>query len=227
MPVGRLWLLRPGWVSMRACASGDVGSQGSERAGQRRIHGRATETRVSSASTFIPSSEVWGLKSACPSTSNNTLVISCPMSMSRVLPSDSNEHSTPLSDNKGRHGTNIPLLSSVSVLDNADNNPESSTRQPSPIVSQGLISCSIVLHPQKCLSCKVPKRPIINHSDHFFKVHKTSVSCLSTAKAGPAPLSWNIGSSRYQSQRLCVRKQLALNSFNTPSSQSRTRSPSP
>jgi len=74
------------------------------------------------------------------------------MSMSKVLSSDSSEHSTPLSDNKGRHGTNIiPLLSSVSVLDNADNNAELSAHQPSPIVSRDLISCSIVLHPQKCL----------------------------------------------------------------------------
>ncbi|KAF8505900.1 hypothetical protein F5888DRAFT_1652660 [Russula emetica] len=56
------------------------------------------------------------------------------MSMSKVLSSDSSEHSTPLSDNKGRRGTNIiPLLSSVSVLDNADNNnSELSARQPSP-----------------------------------------------------------------------------------------------
>jgi hypothetical protein len=66
----------------------------------------------------------------------------------KVLSSDSNEHSTPLSDNKGRRGTNIPLLSSVSVDDNnaADNDAAelSAPRQPSPIVSQGLISCSIV-----------------------------------------------------------------------------------
>ncbi|KAN0126715.1 hypothetical protein V8E52_000355 [Russula decolorans] len=57
------------------------------------------------------------------------------MSMSKVLSSDSSEHSTPLSDNKGRRGTNIiPLLSSVSVLDNADNNnAELSAHQPSPI----------------------------------------------------------------------------------------------
>jgi hypothetical protein len=62
--------------------------------------------------------------------------------MSKVLSTDSNEHSTPLSNNKGRRGTNVPLLSSVSLLDNADNNAElSAARQPSPIVSQGLISC--------------------------------------------------------------------------------------
>jgi hypothetical protein len=95
--------------------------------------------------SFIPSSQrgVRTQTSACPSTSNNTLVIPVPMSMSKVLSSDSSEHSTPLSDNKGRRGTNIiPLLSSVSVLDNADNNnAELSAHQPSPIVSQGLISC--------------------------------------------------------------------------------------
>lgn len=92
-------------------------------------------------------------KSACPSPSTQYARNSVPMSMSKVLSSDSSEHSTPLSDNKGRRGTNIiPLLSSVSVLDNADNNnAELSARQPSPIVSQGLISCSIVLHPQNCL----------------------------------------------------------------------------
>lgn len=158
--------------------------------------------------------------------------------MSRVLSSDSSEHSTPLSDNKGRRGTNIiPLLSSVSVSDNAENNhAELSARQPTPIVSQSLISCSIVLLPQKCVCpCKVPKRPIINQSIHrlFLKVHKASVACFSTAKARPrpgasparattSPFSWNIGSSWHQSQRFCIRKQLALNSFNTPGSQSRT-----
>jgi hypothetical protein len=164
------------------------------------------------------------------------------MSMSKVFSSDSSEHSTPLSDNKGRRGTNIiPLLSSVSVLDNADNNTvELSAHQPSPIVSQGLISCfNYSTSSEFVCSCKVPKRPSINQFNQFLlKVHKASVACFSTAKAGPrpgtssarvttSPFSWHIGSSWYQSQRLCIRKQLALNSFNTPGSQSRTRCQTP
>lgn len=67
-----------------------------------------------------------------------------PVSMSKVLSSDSNEHSTPLSDNKRRRGDNIiPLLSSVSVLDNVDNNnAELSARQPSPISPSAQTSTS-------------------------------------------------------------------------------------
>ncbi|KAI0303949.1 hypothetical protein BC826DRAFT_1172340 [Russula brevipes] len=57
--------------------------------------------------------------------------------MSKVLSSDSSEHhSPPLSNNKERRGTNLaPLMSSVSVRDNASND-EPSARQPSPIFPQ-------------------------------------------------------------------------------------------
>jgi len=69
------------------------------------------------------------------------------MSMSTVHPSDSNEHSTPLSNNMERRGrgTNddAPLVRSLSVLDNVDNNDQLPARQPSPIVSRDLISCSM------------------------------------------------------------------------------------
>jgi hypothetical protein len=50
---------------------------------------------------------------------------------------------------------------------------------------------------------------------------------MSSARVATSPFSWNIGSSWYQSQRLCIRKQLALNSFNTPTSQRRTRYQTP
>jgi hypothetical protein len=136
---------------MQCCGGGWVG-------GQRR-RGMVARPRRESVRRRLPFTDfhpvqrgVRTQKSACPSTSNKQFARNTvPVSMSKVLSSDSSEHSTPLSDNKGRRGTNIiPLLSSVSVLDNADNNnAELSARQPSPIVSQGLISCSIILHPQK------------------------------------------------------------------------------
>jgi hypothetical protein len=155
--------------------------------------------------------------------------------MSKVLSSDSSEHhSTPLSNNKERRGTN--LMSSVSVLDNTSNIDEPSARQPSPIVSRGLISCSIVVVSSET-SCKVPKRPISRPINPFLKVHQASVPHLSTSTAGAAPasagiatastFSWSVGSSRHQSQRLCVRKRLAFDPFNTPSSPTRNRPPSP
>lgn len=67
------------------------------------------------------------------------------MSMSRVLSSDSSEHSTPLSNNKERRGTNdAPLMRSLSVPDNVHNNYQLSPPcQQSPIVSRGLISYSM------------------------------------------------------------------------------------
>ena len=88
------------------------------------------------------------------------------MSMSKVLSSDSNEHSTPLSSNKERPvGTSsnlnvqdAQLMRSLSVLDNIDNNEQLSTRQPpSPTVSRGLISYSMSCFLRN-VSCKKSQR---------------------------------------------------------------------
>ena len=86
-----------------------------------------------------------------------------PMSMSKVLSSDSSEHSTPLSSNKERPvGTSnlndAPLMRSLSVLDNVENNEQLSARQPpSPIVSRGLISYSMSCFLRN-VSCKKSQR---------------------------------------------------------------------
>lgn len=85
----------------------------------------------------------------------------------KVLSSDSNEHSTPLSDNKGRRGTNVPLLSSVD--DNAADNDAaelSAPRQPSPIVSQGLQSFVL---PQKRVLVKSPSAQSSSPTTSFSK----------------------------------------------------------
>jgi hypothetical protein len=77
------------------------------------------------------------------------------MSMSKVLSTGSTEHSSPLSNNKERRGTNhAPLMRSLSLPDNVNENNENNNnngqddqlslpRQQSPIVSRGLISCSM------------------------------------------------------------------------------------
>jgi hypothetical protein len=85
----------------------------------------------------------------------------------KVLSSDPNEHSTPLSDNKGRRGTNVPLLSSVD--DNAADNDAaelSAPRQPSPIVSQGL---QLFVLPQKRVLVKSPSAQSSSPTTSFSK----------------------------------------------------------
>jgi hypothetical protein len=107
------------------------------------------------------------------------------MSMSRVLSSDSSEHSTPLSNNKERRGANnAPLVRSLSVphnVHNKNNNDQLSPPcQPSPIVSRGLISYPMSSFLRN-VSCKVPKRSTDHQSNrHIVNVHQTSVPRLST-----------------------------------------------
>jgi len=82
------------------------------------------------------------------------------MSMPKVLSSDSNEHSTPplsSSNKERRRGINAPLMRSLSVvLDNIDNDDQFKARPPSPTVSQGLISCSIVVASSEMCLVKSP-----------------------------------------------------------------------
>jgi len=87
-----------------------------------------------------------------------------PMSMSKVPSSDSSEHSTPLSSNQERPVrtsnflNDAPLMRSLSVLDDIENNEQLSARQPpSPTVSRGLISYSMSCF-LRDVSCKKSQR---------------------------------------------------------------------
>jgi hypothetical protein len=80
-----------------------------------------------------------------------------PMSMSTVLSSDSSEHSTPPVRTSNLLN-DAPLMRSLSVLDDIDNNGRLSARQPpSPTVSRGLISYSMSCF-LRDVSCKKSQR---------------------------------------------------------------------
>ncbi|KAH9965796.1 hypothetical protein BC827DRAFT_767552 [Russula dissimulans] len=127
--------------------------EGAERGEASRVKLAVNERRTQHRSVQVG----WTLKSLHVQLPTTHARYTISMSVSKVLSSDSNEHSTPLSSNKERRrGANAPLMRSLSVPDNADNNDQLSARQSSPTVSRGLISCSVVVASSKMCLVKPP-----------------------------------------------------------------------